>query len=83
VSNYGNLLSMSAAINVDEPIGKWVGRRSPEDPAKLAAGLQRLVNQVARSQQRGICPKGVFRFRTHEQADEWLLKMMVRQAAKS
>lgn len=74
---------MKAVVNMEEKIGKAVGRRGMADPEKSGAALQRLVNEIARSQHRGICPKGVFRFRTHEEADQWLLKMMVRQAQAS
>lgn len=74
---------MGPVVNVEEKIGKTVGRRRNVDPQQYAAGLQRLANDVARSQHRGICPRGVFRFHTHEEADQWLTKMMVRQALAS
>lgn len=72
-------IEMEPAVNVEEKIGKTVGRRRKVDSVQYAAGLQRLANNVARSQRRGICPRGVFRFHTHEEADQWLTKMMARQ----
>lgn len=57
-------------INVEEFIGKTVGRRVPPS----GAGLQKTLNQVMAGQQRGICPRGVYRFKTHEEADEWMTK---------
>jgi hypothetical protein len=30
----------------------------------------------------GICPRGVFRFRSHEEADEWMMKMLVERATR-
>ena len=65
-----------AVINVDDPVGKTVGRRRLQDAPKMAMGLQRLVNQVRRSRGFGaICRKGVFRFHSFEEADEWLMKV--------
>jgi len=32
---------------------------------------------------RGLCPKGVFKFKTHEEADAWMLMMLVQQAQKT
>ena len=69
-------------INVEENIGKTVGRGCALNPARYGAALQRSGNQIMRSQRRTICPKGVFRFATHEEADRWLLKMMVRNRAQ-
>jgi hypothetical protein len=60
-------------INVDERIGKTVGRRRP--PAK-PAGLQETLNQVFASQGHFLCPRGVFRFKTHEEANAWSQKML-------
>lgn len=66
-------------INMEEKIGKTVGRRTaPKDGFKYAMDLQRTANQLMKSWGRGICPKGVYRFKSHEEADEWLMKMMTR-----
>ncbi len=64
-------------INVEEFIGKTVGRRVPPS----GAGLQKTLNQVMAGQKRGICPRGVYRFKTHEEADAWMTKMMNRKRA--
>ena len=72
-----------AVINVEDPIGKTVGRRRLRNAPKAAMGLQNLLNQVRRSQGYGaICRKGVFRFRSHEEADAWLIKEIVRKAIR-
>ena len=55
-------------VNVEEFIGKTVGRRVPAS----GAGLQITLNQVLVGQQRGVCPRGVYRFHSHEEADAWL-----------
>jgi len=64
-------------INVEEFIGKTVGRRVPPS----GAGLQKTLNQVMAGQKRGICPRGVYRFKTHEEADAWMTRMMNRKRA--
>ena len=70
---------MDMVVNVDEKIGKIVGRIPPATEAfARAMRLQQTINQLQRHLE-GICPTGVFRFDTHEQADEWLLKWMSRR----
>jgi len=64
-------------VNVEEFIGKTVGRRVPPG----GAGLQKTLNQVLTSQRRGVCPRGVFRFHSHEEADQWILTMQSRRKA--
>ncbi|MFZ2278611.1 MAG: hypothetical protein WAW39_12465 [Prosthecobacter sp.] len=64
-------------VNVEEFIGKTVGRRVPPS----GAGLQKTLNQALKTQKRGLCPKGVYRFKSHEEADAWMVKMMNRKKA--
>jgi hypothetical protein len=64
-------------VNVEEFIGKTVGRRVPPS----GAGLQKTLNQALKTQKRNLCPKGVYRFNSHEEADAWMLKMMNRKKA--
>jgi len=72
-----------AVLNVEDPVGKTVGRRRLPDAAKAAMALQRFVNQVRRSQgYGGICRKGVFRFHSFEEADAWLTKEIVARAIR-
>ncbi len=59
-------------MNVEEFICKTVGRRVPSS----GAGLQKTLNQVLTGQKRGVCPRGVYRFHSHEEADAWTLKML-------
>ena len=71
------------AINVEESIGKTVGRRKLKDAAKAAMGLQRLINKTRQSQGFGpLCRKGVFRFRSFEEAQTWLVKVIVTSAIR-
>ena len=71
---------MEPIVNIEENIGKTVGRRvAPRDSFRFAMGLQQTAIEVERSMKRSLCPKGVFRFPTHEEADEWMVKMLVRR----
>ena len=68
-------------INVEETIGKWVGRR------KLKVGLSLEGNRKAdmiqwRKSIGGIgIPKGVYRFHSHEEADQWMIQQIAKTAA--
>ena len=69
-----------AIVNLEETVGKVVGRRHP--PADgLAISASRPIAD-ARAWKRALgtlpIPKGVYRFRTHEEADEWLWQMLTR-----
>lgn len=65
-----------AIINIEEHIGKTVGRRRPPDAMSGGMALQRTLNQMLSSTGHRLAPKGVFRFKTHEEADAWKLRMM-------
>jgi hypothetical protein len=69
---------MKPIINIQENIGKTVGRRRGiVDP--LSPGTTK-AQMVAWKRAFGTphLPKGVFRFKTHEEADAWMLKMLTR-----
>jgi len=53
-----------------------VGRRSGEIAPTLenASVLQATMQQLRGG--RGICPRGVYRFRTFEEADAWMIIML-------
>ena len=53
-----------------------VGRRSGEIAPTLenASALQTTMRQLRGG--RGICPRGVYRFQTFEEADAWMIKMV-------
>lgn len=58
----------------DERIGKTVGRRTGQgDPVKDSTILMRTFRRLS---QAPLCPKGVWRFHSFEEADAWALKMM-------
>jgi hypothetical protein len=70
-------------VNVEETIGKTVGRRRVRDSWKTGMALQRESIGLRKAfGYGGICPRGVFRFRSHEEADEWMMKMLVERATR-
>ena len=70
-------------INMDEKIEKAAGG-GPEasDPFAAAMALQKIASEALRATGRGLCPKGVFKFKTHEEADAWMQEMLARPARK-
>jgi len=61
---------------MDEPdvIGKVVGTRRCDRTD--AAALQRVLRAVRGTG--ALVPRGVYRFRTFEEADEWMIRMTAR-----
>jgi hypothetical protein len=70
--------SMKPLVNLEERIGKVVGRRSPAPNTLELTKAQRKSDSIAwRKAKQGLgVPKGVYRFKTHEEADEWLWRML-------
>ena len=66
-------------VNVEEKIDKVVGRRT-RTPEAFESGmkLQSLAVELHRSLKLRWAPKGVYRFKTHEEADEWMNRMLAR-----
>ncbi|MBE7494738.1 MAG: hypothetical protein HS117_07320 [Verrucomicrobiaceae bacterium] len=72
-------MQLRPVVNVEEFIGKIVGRRVPPS----GAGLQKTLNQAMTSQKRGICSRDVYRFKTDQKADAWMTRMMNRYRSES
>ena len=66
---------MKPIINLEETPGKTVGRRTPFD-------YDRLVETSAALMPRLPFPKGVYRFKTHEEADAWMDHYILQAALK-
>ena len=63
----------------DEKIGKTVGRRvNVESPLSEAEAL---LGTIAYLMPSGICPRGVWRFKTFEEADAWAMTQAARNPA--
>jgi len=68
-------------INVEEKIDRFVGKRT-KTPDSLDTGmqLQNTAVELHKSFKHRWWPKGVYRFKTHEEADEWMTKMLARSS---
>ena len=67
---------MEPIVNLQDPAGKIVGRRKPAADTRM--GVQRLGAQLAASLKLPMPPRGVYRFKTHEDADQWLMTIWTR-----
>lgn len=71
---------MQPIINLDDPVGKTVGKRKPPvDALGYALTLQATLNQLAPAWRRPGKWRGVFRFHSHEEADEWMMARHLRK----
>ena len=67
------------SINVEEKIGRHVGRRGKMPDGLSTATSNRAESIAWRKAFGGVrVPRGVHRFKTHEEADQWLLRMIAR-----
>jgi len=58
---------------------KVVGRRKPASGPAAVEGFLRLVRDLRAGQP--FIPRGVYRFRSFEEAQEWSMKMMARRSS--
>jgi hypothetical protein len=72
---------MKPIINLEEKIGKTVGRRKvPSDAFAYGMALQKTGVQLSKTFSLKGVPRGVYRFHSHEEADAWLMKQLTRKA---
>src|SRR6185436_12934307 len=70
-------------INVEEKIDRFVGKRTgTPDSFRTAMQLQEAAVQLHKTFQHRWAPKGVYRFKTHEEADKWMAKMLARSSLR-
>lgn len=67
-----------SVVNVEENIGKVVGRRRLPKPSEVLLSACKLSARSKISSGK----KGVFRFETFEDADKWMMDLSVAQAIK-
>jgi hypothetical protein len=68
-------------INVEEKIDRFVGRRTKTTDALSTATSNKAGSTAWRKASGGVrVPRGVYRFKTHEEADQWLWRMITRPA---
>ncbi len=79
VSGYGFIVVKQPFINLDEKIDRFVGRRTKTPDGLSLAGSTKADAIAWRKAFGGLrVPRGVYRFKTHEEADEWLWRMITR-----
>ena len=70
-------------VNLEEQIDKTVGNRTPpSDSFAAAMKLQETALEFHKTFKNRWAPKGVYRFKTHEEADEWMMRMLARSQIK-
>jgi hypothetical protein len=69
---------MYSVVNIDEKIGKTVGRRKIKDSLVYGLGLQKLLARIRESAGFPRFPKGVFKFCSFEEADAWMIRYMTK-----
>ena len=71
---------MDPVVNLEETPGKVVGKVRPRSPA---VAIDWMVRQArALGWERLPYPKGVFKFKTFEEANEWQMQHQIAAAAK-
>jgi len=66
-------------INIDDPVGRVVGRRTQTQDSLVVQPDERADAVAWHRAVGGLgIAKGVYRFRSHEEADAWLWRMMTR-----
>lgn len=69
---------MEPFINLEDPVQKTVGnRRPPTDAFAHGMGLQRLGRELAKTFGVRAPRSGVYRFHSHEEADEWMMQILI------
>jgi hypothetical protein len=68
-------------VNAEERIDRFVGRRrAMADSLRAGMELQKTAAQLHKSFKHRWRPKGVYRFKTHEEANEWMTKMLAQSS---
>jgi cob(I)alamin adenosyltransferase len=66
-------------VNLEEKIDRFVGRRTgTPDSLKAGMQLQAAAVEFHRAFKHRWAAKGVYRFKTHQEADQWMMKMLAR-----
>ena len=71
---------MEPIVNLEETFGKVVGKIPRHTPAEA---IDRMVREFHSLGLKLPYPKGVYRFKTFEEADEWAWKHMIEAAKKN
>jgi hypothetical protein len=79
VTAYVGTVVKPPLINLEEKIDRFVGKRT-KAPNALSTATSNIADAVAWQKALGglRIPRGVYRFKTHEEADAWMVKMLAR-----
>ena len=72
---------MLPVINMEETIGKTVGRRRAVAPLRLLPSETESNKHWRDAGWELRARRGVYRFKTHEEADQWLMDHLTRKLA--
>ncbi len=61
-----------SVINIDDPVGKTVGRRRPPNPLCTKTFTIQRAAEWQKSLPVRFMPKGIFRFKSHQEANLWM-----------
>ena len=79
VATYAESVVEQPIINVEERIDRFVGRRTKAPDALSVAGSTKADSIAWRKAVGGVrIPRGIHRFKTHAEADQWLWRMIAR-----
>ncbi len=79
VATYAGRVVKQPFINLEEKIDRHVGRRAKTPDAMSMAGSTKADSIAWRKAFGGVrIPRGIHRFKTHEEADQWLWRMIAR-----
>jgi len=67
---------MDPIVNLQDPVGKIVGRRRPAEALRCRAGQKEEARAWAAVFPLPKARPGVYRFKTHEDADAWWMTRM-------
>lgn len=69
---------MEPVINFEEKIGKTVGRRLKPNPLSVHTSTKAAKRGWRKAFGGPRIPKGVYRFKTHEEAHAWMMNELTR-----
>ena len=71
-------------VNLEEPIGKTVGRRRPpSDPLRVADSSSRRAAGFHRAFPCPMPERGVYRFHSHAEANQWMEALITRKTVQA
>jgi hypothetical protein len=73
------LQAVKPVVNIDDPVAKTVGRRTAVDPLRVVSSEKRAKIGWSKAGFFPRIPKGVYRFSSHEEADQWLMNHLTRK----